>query len=219
MLYPQRTRESADARAALMARLPSQYPLEFDDITRIRTRYLQAERRKPYRVPTSSKRNLMGECRKRRLASSLGWGAFLKDETLRTPEGKVVRLAQEPCPIFTLPCVAQKLSEECLLRRDCRMTGDTVAPDCIMSLRTDLSSQGLNGVRRLSVDGEDDCEMPSWESSDYTSPDMEMDSAASYWGCGAPESGEIGEQLCVKAADEMFMMFIDETCMEVFEGN
>ncbi|KAF7344629.1 Ribonucleoside-diphosphate reductase [Mycena sanguinolenta] len=46
-LYP-RTRESADARAALMAKLPSQFPLESDNLScSIRTRYLQAERYNP----------------------------------------------------------------------------------------------------------------------------------------------------------------------------
>jgi len=161
----------------------------------------------------------MGQCRETRLASSLGWGAFLKDETLRTPEGKVMRVAQGPCPIptpvFSLPCIGHKLSEECLLPQDCCMAGDASSQDCTMSFTTDSSSTGIEAFRRRSGD---DCEMPSWDAFNYSPLDIEMNPAPD-WGHGPLELGGSGEQLCVKTADEMFMMFIDETCMDVTEGD
>ncbi|KAJ7927580.1 hypothetical protein B0H13DRAFT_1970980 [Mycena leptocephala] len=217
MPYPHRSTEPADARAALMANLSSQPT--------------------PYCRPARPKRNLIGECRKTRQLPSLGWGAFLKDETLRTPQGKIVRMAQGPCPsralVFSLPCTRQPLSEECLsaLRQklsieegsswgcqSCR--GDDSAHDCTMSFPTDSPCTGMEGVKRrrgweLTQGSCDDCEMPSRETSDYSPFELRIESTVPP---GGHESGGMGDQITVKAADELFLMFIDETCMEV-EGN
>ncbi|KAJ7266993.1 hypothetical protein B0H12DRAFT_1099098, partial [Mycena haematopus] len=213
--YP-RIRESADACAALMAKLHSQFPLDSDNMAHsIRTRYLQAERHKPYRLPVSSKRNATGKCRKTRPVSSLGWGAFLKDETLRTPEGKVVRVAQEPCPTRTsisLPCVRTRLSGQSILPREHCLARE--APqDCAMSLATPLDE-------RRCGNGDDDDEMLSCGAFDSNqSPlDLEMDPVVPCWERSSlHHSGEVedSERLCIQAADDMFVMFIDETCMEV----
>ncbi|KAF8138068.1 hypothetical protein K438DRAFT_725478 [Mycena galopus ATCC 62051] len=213
-----RSRESADACAALMAKLPSQFPLESDNIACLRTRYLQAERPKPYRVPASSERNAMGKCRKTRLVSSFGWGAFLKDETLRTPEGRVVRVAQgprpTPTPVFSLPRIRH--SDESLLSRDCHVARDASSQDCPMVFLSRSSATTIEGGRGRCGKGSDDGEMPSWETfdSDYSPIDLDMP-VAPYWVHGQVHSGGNEDQSCVKAADDMFTMFIDHTCMEV----
>ncbi|KAJ7359282.1 hypothetical protein DFH08DRAFT_845611 [Mycena albidolilacea] len=221
MPYPRRT-ESADARAALMAMLPSQFPLEPATISRIRTRYLQAERPSPYRVPTSLsasskskqsepkfKRNSPpGKCRAARLESSLGlgWGAFLKDETLRTLDGTVVRAAQTRTPVIALPppCAGDSMRDCCFTERD--------ADRSVLCSSNNSSSGGVRG-------GEDS-EMPScgafanFDCELYTPfDDLEMP-AAPLW---VHDPLYLGGRDDVKAADEMFMMFIqlDETCMEV----
>jgi hypothetical protein len=78
----------------------------------------------------------------------------------------------------------------------------------------------MEGVKRrrgweLTQGSGDDCEMPSWETSDYSPFELRIESTVPL---GGHESGGMGDQITVKAADELFMMFIDETCMEV-EGN
>jgi hypothetical protein len=207
-----------------MAMLPSQFPLELDNIIpRIRPRYLQAERPSPYyRVPTSlsasskskksepkSKRNSPpGKCRAARLESSLGlgWGAFLKDETLRTLDGTVVRAAQTRTPVFALPppCTGDSIRDCCFTERD--------ADRSVLCPSNNSSSDGVRG-------GED-CEMSScgafanFDCELYTPfDDLEMP-AAPHW---VHDPLYLGGRDDVKAADEMFMMFIqlDETCMEV----
>ncbi|KAJ6487985.1 hypothetical protein C8R45DRAFT_995096 [Mycena sanguinolenta] len=217
--YP-RTRESADARAALMAKLPSQFPLESDNIScSIRNLRLQAERQNPYRVRVSSTRNPTKKCRKTRLESSLGWGAFLMGETLRTIDGNLVRVAQEPCPTRTsalsLPCLRVRLSQEDLPPRDCRVARATNSRRCSMLFAE--SSTAFDGGR--CGNGRTD-DMPSCGAldSDYNCPDTKMDPIAPCWEQRPLDFASrvhSEEQLCIQAADDMFMMFIDETCMEV----
>ncbi|KAJ7666214.1 hypothetical protein DFH06DRAFT_1186197 [Mycena polygramma] len=211
MPYPHRAQEPADARAALMANLASKSPLHIDRVARTQRRHLQAERPTPYRVLVRPKQSLTGECRKTRL---LGWGAFLKDETLRTPHGTVVRAAQGPCPEFSLPCAKDPLSlwQEAsieglgnLRRRRCTAKDDS-ALDCVMSSPDPPST-------RPARDG--DCEMPPWCSADDSPFELKTESHPPKWGHDAPESDVMGDLLCARAADEMFFMFIDEAYMEV----
>ncbi|KAJ7359275.1 hypothetical protein DFH08DRAFT_407650 [Mycena albidolilacea] len=235
MSYPRPT-ESADARAALMAMLPSQSPLELDSTPRIGTHYLQAERPSPYHVPTSacvspskpkSKRNSPpGKCRAARLGSSLGWGAFLKDETLRTLDGTVVRAAQTRTPVFTLPCpyAGDKLSQASMMR-DCWFTErDAYAssPDRSV-LFPSKNNASWDGVR-------EDREMPScgafakfdfdlYTPSPFDDPSMPA-APLPLWVPHEHDPLHLGARRDdVKAADEMFAMFIQldelETCMEV----
>ncbi|KAJ6470087.1 hypothetical protein C8R47DRAFT_1149433 [Mycena vitilis] len=221
MPYPHRAQEPSDARAALMANLASKSPLHFDRVARTQRRHLQAERPTPYRVLVRPKQSLTGECRKTRL---LGWGAFLKDETLRTPHGTVVREAQGPCPRYSLPCAKEPLSlwqeasiEELgtLRRRRCAGTDGSVL-DCVMSPPDPPSTRPTWPLRVH----DDDCEMPPWSSADPddSSYELQMEFPPRRWGHDAPEFGVMGDISCAKAADEMFLMFIDEDCMEAIEG-
>ncbi|KAJ6588889.1 hypothetical protein B0H19DRAFT_1101802 [Mycena capillaripes] len=228
MPYPHRAQESSDARAALMANLSSQSPLHVDRIARSPTRSAQAHRPAPYSVP---KRKLTEECRKTRL---LGRGAFLKDENLRTPQGKLLRAAQGACPTqapaLSFHCPEKRPSplwEESSievrksLRRGCCTANDDSARDCITFSPTHSLETGTDRVQRTEpsqVHG-DDCEMPHWGTSHCSPFDLELESAALQWGHDASGSSRMGEQLCNKTADELFLMFIDETCMEAIEEN
>lgn len=216
-----RIRESADARAALMANLNSQFPPYLDTA---RSRYLQAERPKPYRVRGWPKRRMLAECRSSRPVPSFGWGAFLKDETLRTPQGKLVRAAKGPCPTRnpidpSLGCNPTRPSIEARgpLRRHC---ADASARDCLMPLWVDPPTKIPRAQQRCSsvpqVDcTEQDCEMPPRGNFEYGT--FRMDAAASKRNCPLRQptyESEMSDHLCFKAADEMFCMFIDHSCME-----
>jgi len=210
--------EPADARAALMAKIPSPY---LDGVAR-RSRYLQAERPRPYRVPARPKRPLLVECRKARRVV-LGWGAFLKDETLRSPEGNVVRVTEGPCRTRPLlPCVKQRPSDDCHLplRRTLRQDSNSDEGDCSMPFwsgpATLTTQQRCNALRASCTSrdsGEDDCAMPDRTTLEY--PDFRIELPK----CFPPlqtvyEPEGMSDQSCVKAADEMFIMFIDENCMD-----
>ncbi|KAJ7460635.1 hypothetical protein FB451DRAFT_1269735 [Mycena latifolia] len=182
------TRESSDARAALMAKLPLKFPPYLDGA--IRSRCLPAERSRPYRVP---KRPLLTECRKSRIVPSLGCGAFLKDETLRSPEGDLIRVATAPCPdpsrALIVPFaggVEQEPSKECHLS-----AWEESSAEINRALRRDCKA-----VRRVADQDRKHPPLPG--------PTSE------------PEG--ISELSCLKAADEMFSMFIDESCMEDYCG-
>ncbi|KAJ7108497.1 hypothetical protein C8R44DRAFT_802849 [Mycena epipterygia] len=216
-----RIRESADARAALMANLHSQLPPYLDTA---RSRYLQAERPKPYRVPGRPKRRLLAECRRSRPLPSLGWGAFLKDEALRTPQGKLIRAAKGPCParnpIDPSPrCNPTRPSIEDWgpLRRHC---ADDGVRDCCMPLWRDPPIKIPRAQRRCSSPSqvdctEQDCEMPPRDI--FECGTFRTDAATSKRNLTFPQptyESEMPDHLCVKAADEMFCMFIDDSCME-----
>ncbi|KAJ6595816.1 hypothetical protein DFH09DRAFT_147659 [Mycena vulgaris] len=236
MPYPQdsRNREPSDARAALMAKLPSQFSPYLDGGA-ARTRYLQAERPRPYlRVPP--KQRLLAECRKNRLAPSLGWGAFLKDETLRSPQGEVVRVATWPCPSpsrttsscgikleFPDRCQPPLVEAHRALRRDCKAAARAdSARDCLVPLWILDPETGTQAARRkcssatnvtCAAAGDSGCETVYPRT--ILEHGMDIDALGPEclppWGpkCG-PEG--MSERLCAKAADEMFSMFIDESC-------
>ncbi|KAJ7185603.1 hypothetical protein C8R46DRAFT_1061176 [Mycena filopes] len=205
-------RESADARTALMARLPSAFspPLYYDlsSPSRSQIRHLRAERSKPYTVRSRATKttSITTECHK---ARGLGRGAFLKDETLRTTQGQVLRVGGGLCSSWQR---SEEYSSEpprlpgFLLRRECRRPSMDDDLDCNMPSPRDAS---FAKHRRCSVGPasklEEDCEMPhcgiTFERSTFG---LDMD-------------GTLRDQLCVQAADDMFSMFLDETCMEAVE--
>ncbi|KAJ7084165.1 hypothetical protein C8R43DRAFT_1051816 [Mycena crocata] len=217
-----RTRESADARSALMAKIPQlrleQLPLDLDGAAR--SRRLQAERPRPYCATPRPKRRLLADCRKNgRVAPNLGWGAFLKGETLITSQGAVIREAKGLHP--PSPCARQRISEDYsgLLwqqptigvagsEHNCYVAKDDSALDCSMPYWPE-TSQGAKYRRCSSVskighqfqDSTGDCEMLDYSLFEQVSTPPDVNRFMS-------------DRLCVKAAEEMFTMFIDEDCME-----
>ncbi|KAJ7753334.1 hypothetical protein DFH07DRAFT_824109 [Mycena maculata] len=224
MPYPQDflNQEPADARAALMTKIPSQLPPYLGGAAR--SRYLQAERSKPYRVRSrpycarmQPKRPLSAECRRARVV--LGWGAFLKDETLRRPDGTVIRATKGSCP--SSPYAKQEPSYDCHPplwqgpRTEMPHGGldrCASARDCSMPLWMDCETGRRAAQRRRSnafIDrpSEEDCEMPDCP--------PRIDAVASKPKYFPPVyQSEMSDHSCAKAADEMFAMFIDENCME-----
>ncbi|KAJ7033695.1 hypothetical protein C8F04DRAFT_1103855 [Mycena alexandri] len=210
-------RESADARSALMARLPSSFPLYLDS-PRSQMRHLRAERSKPYSVTMCArpKTKLAAECPKARPPPNLGRGAFLKDETLRTLQGQVIRVDQGSC---SRPCAGQlceKYPSEpqrlpgFLRRRECKSSRNDGDRDCIMpcpkdsiAIRQRCDGESLQPGGKLG----EDCEMPHCGLFDSSLFALDMDSTLD----------AMRDQLCVQVADDMFSMFLDENCMEAVE--
>ncbi|KAJ7634838.1 hypothetical protein FB45DRAFT_910024 [Roridomyces roridus] len=179
--------EPADARAALMEKIAP-----YLQGAARRPRYLQAERPQPYRVRSPPKRPRLSVESRQAERIMLGWGAFLKDETLRSPEGEVVRTTEGPCGTQFLPCPSPYSPPP---RRDCDSDEDS---DCSMP---------LYDPRRASyASPEPDCAMPGLEYfAQIEPPPLQQTVYDAEW---------MSDQSCVEAADELFVMFIDENCME-----
>lgn len=224
MPYPHdpRAREPSDARAALMAKLSLK--LTSSQVVSpegpMRSRYLQAERPKPYyRLPS---RGLPTECRKSRNAPDLGYGAFLKGETLRSPQGAIIRLAGPrpnlagasvpPSECLLLPQLGEESSVEGTraLRRACTATrADIALLDGFTPLWIRPTSESQAVRRRCSRESLADC---NYDLLGCAIIGLERKRPPLLEPTSEPEG--MSELLCIRAADEMFSMFIDESCME-----
>ncbi|KAJ7686722.1 hypothetical protein B0H17DRAFT_709241 [Mycena rosella] len=233
--HDSRDREPSDARAALMERLLSQFPPYLDGgATRTRSRHLQAERPSPYRVPT---RRLPTECRKNQVIPSLGCGAFLKDETLRSPEGVIIRAAtgascssptrasvrpfacgrkQDPPDDCHLPLWDEPSVEvDRALQRDCAAVRADSALDGFTPLRIRSGTSPQGARRSCSRASQADYAAASNSDSPPNILEHNMNLSAG-WTHPPPtcEPEGMSEVLCIEAADKMFAMFIDESYME-----
>jgi hypothetical protein len=143
----------------------------------------------------------------------LGWGAFLKDETLRTLDGTVIRAPQTRTPVFTLPCpyAGDKLSQASMMR------------DCWFTERDAYAS---SPDRSVLCPSKNNASFAKFDFDLYTpSPFDDPSMPAAPPPLWVPHEHD-PLHLClgarrddVEAADEMFAMFIQldelETCMEV----
>ncbi|KAJ7269897.1 hypothetical protein C8J57DRAFT_1323862 [Mycena rebaudengoi] len=108
-VYPRFPIESADARAALLTKMmASRLPFSiFAPPLVPRTPLHRTPPTTPRSLRLQSSPRREATCRKIRRTPSPGWGAFLKDETLRCPPCKILRP-----PMDERPCLAAALGKQ-----------------------------------------------------------------------------------------------------------